>query len=578
MTPQGRSSRHDATIHNTASPFPFAVGLRRALREGYSLARLRADLTAGLVVAIVALPLSMAFAIVSGVNPQHGLYTAIVAGGITAATGGSRNAVSGPTAAFVVLLAPISAKHGLGGLAVASGMAGVMLVAMGLLRLGRLIQFVPHPVTTGFTAGIAVVIATLQFRDFLGLSFSPSGDHYWERVADIAGAMHTVNWPDLLVGAFSLVLLVLWPRLTRRIPASVVAIIAASLLALLLNSQLGADSVATIGSRFGEIPQLPPLPVLPWDEAGGGGGPLGLDPQLLRELAGSAFAIAALGAMVSLMSAVVADGVSGTKHDPDAELVGQGLGNIVAPFFGGFASSGAIARTVTGIRSGGTSPVAAISHAVFVLVAVAALAPWLSYLPMASMAALLLVVAWNMGDVRHFVHMVRVAPRSDLSVLLVCFGLTVAFDMVVSVSIGIVLASLLFMRRMAEITGARMVAAGAGKLREPLPEGVILYEIAGPLFFGAADKAMGNVSAMAASVKVMVLDMSAVPVMDVTGLVALESVLRKLKARGVRVIIGGLQSQPQRVMARARIVETPGELRFCVSLDQAIEESKRAAA
>lgn len=577
MTPQGRSSRHDATIHKTASTFPFAVALRGVLREGYSFAKFRADLMAGVIVGIVALPLSMALAIASGVPPQHGLYTAIIAGALIAVTGGSRNNISGPTAAFVVLLAPVSAQYGLGGLALASAMAGVILLAMGLFKLGRLVQFVPHPVTTGFTAGIAVVIATLQLKDFLGLSYTATGDHYWNRVADIAGALGGFNWPDLAVGGFSLVLLIVWPRVTRRVPGPLVAVVLGSVVAYFLNTQLEGAMVATIGSRFGGIPQQLPTFVLPWHEAGPGGASLELNMELVRALIGPAFAIAALGAIESLLSAVVADGMAGTKHDPDSELVGQGLGNIVAPFFGGFAATGAIARTATGIRSGAKSPIAGVIHAAFVFAAVMALAPILSYLPMASMAALLLIVAWNMSDARHFVHMLKVAPRSDLSVLLICFGLTVAFDMVISVSIGIVLAALLFMRRMAEISGARVVAPGAGKLREPLPEGVILYEIAGPLFFGAADKAMGNIAAMAANVKVMVLDLSAVPVMDVTGLVALESVLNKLKARGVRVIIGGLQAQPQKLMARARIVETPGELRFCTSLDQAVEEAKRAA-
>lgn len=551
--------------------------MRGVWREGYSFARFRADLMAGVIVGIVALPLSMALAIASGVPPQHGLYTAIIAGALIAVTGGSRNNVSGPTAAFVVLLAPVSAQYGLGGLALASAMAGVILLAMGLFKLGRLVQFVPHPVTTGFTAGIAVVIATLQLKDFFGLSYTATGDHYWNRVADIAGALGSFNWPDLVVGGFSLVLLMVWPRVTRRVPGPLVAVIFGSVVAYFLNTQLEGATVATIGSRFGGIPQQLPTFVLPWQEPGGQGAPLGLSMELVRALIGPAFAIAALGAIESLLSAVVADGMAGTKHDPDAELVGQGLGNLVAPFFGGFAATGAIARTATGIRSGAKTPIAGVIHAAFVFAAVMALAPVLSYLPMASMAALLLIVAWNMSDARHFVHMLKVAPRSDLSVLLVCFGLTVAFDMVIAVSIGIVLAALLFMRRMAEITGARMVGNGAGKLREPLPNGVILYEIAGPLFFGAADKAMGNLAAMAPDVKVVVLDMSAVPAMDVTGLVALESVLRKLKARGVRVIIGGLQPQPQRVMAKARIVEAPGELRFCTSLDQAVEEAKRAA-
>ncbi|MBX3475671.1 MAG: C4-dicarboxylic acid transporter DauA [Planctomycetes bacterium] len=551
--------------------------MRGVMREGYSFARFRADLMAGVIVGIVALPLSMALAIASGVPPQHGLYTAIVAGALIAVTGGSRSNVSGPTAAFVVLLAPISARYGLGGLALASAMAGVILLAMGLFKLGRLVSFVPHPVTTGFTAGIAVVIATLQLKDFLGLNFAASGDHYWERVSDIVGALGTYNWPDLAVGGFSLGLLLVWPRITRRVPGPLVAVILGSVVAYLLNTQWEGATVATVGSRFGGIPQQLPVFILPWQEPGADGAPLGLSMDLVRALVGPAFAIAALGAIESLLSAVVADGMAGTKHDPDSELVGQGLGNIVAPFFGGIAATGAIARTATGIRSGGKTPVTAVIHALFVLAAVMALAPILSYLPMASMAALLLIVAWNMSDARHFLHMLRVAPRSDLSVLLVCFGLTVAFDMVIAVSIGIVLAALLFMRRMAEISGARVVAGGTGALREPLPAGVVLYEIAGPLFFGAADKAMGNLAAMAPDVKVVVLDMSAVPTMDVTGLVALESVLRKLNARGVRVIIGGLQAQPQRVMAKAHIVEKPGELRFCTSLDQAIEEAKRAA-
>jgi sulfate permease, SulP family len=551
--------------------------MRSVLREGYTFARFRADLMAGVIVGIVALPLSMALAIASGVPPQHGLYTAIIAGVLIAVTGGSRSNVSGPTAAFVVLLAPISAEYGLGGLALASAMAGVILLAMGLFKLGRLVQFVPHPVTTGFTAGIAVVIATLQLKDFLGLDYSASGDHYWNRVADIASAMPSFNWPDLVVGGFSLALLIIWPKVTRRVPGPLVAVIFGSVIAYFLNSQLDGLSVATIGSRFGGIPQTLPAFIFPWNEPGGDGAPLGLSFELVRALIGPAFAIAALGAIESLLSAVVADGMAGTKHDPDSELVGQGLGNIVAPFFGGFAATGAIARTATGIRSGGKTPVTSIVHAAFVFAAVMALAPVLSYLPMASMAALLLIVAWNMSDARHFIHMLRVAPRSDLSVLLICFGLTVAFDMVISVSIGIVLAALLFMRRMAEISGARVVGSETGKLREPLPEGVILYEIAGPLFFGAAEKAMGNIAIASAEVKVIVLDMSAVPAMDVTGLVALESVLQKLKSWGVRVIIGGMQAQPKRVLKKAHIDEVPGVLSFCASLEQAVEEARRAS-
>ena len=557
--------------------FPFAVGLRSALRDGYGWKQLRADILAGVVVGIVALPLSMALAIASGVPPQYGLYTAIVAGAVIAISGGSRLNVSGPTAAFVVLLAPIAARYGIGGLAIASLMAGCMLVLMGVFRLGRLIQFVPHPVTTGFTSGIAVVIATLQVKDFLGLEVTSSGDHYWNRVADLYTAMPGWSLADAGVGAITLSVLIVWPKITKRIPGPLVAILLGTLAALAI-AHFGGVEVATIGSRFsyllnGEvmrgIPQLPPIPQLPWDLPGADGQPIGLSWQLLRDLGTGALAIAALGSIESLLAAVVADGMAGTRHDPDAELVGQGLGNLIAPFFGGFAATGAIARTATSIRSGGRSPIAAIVHALFVLVSVLALAPLLSYLPMASMAALLLIVAWNMSDARHFLHMLRVAPKSDVAVLLTCFSLTVLFDMVVAVGVGIVMAALLFMGRMAEISGSRLIAGPDGKSRLDLPEGVLLYEIAGPLFFGAADKAMQGITT-AGKAQALVIDMSAVPVMDATGLVAFESLLNRLQQQGTRVALAGLNPQPRDVLERAGISQRPGELTFHTSVEAAV--------
>jgi sulfate permease, SulP family len=556
---KGRTGRW---IPGTVKPqrtFPLAVGLRSALREGYTLKTFRADVLSGLVVGVVALPLSMALAIASGVPPQHGLYTAIIAGAIIALTGGARLNVSGPTAAFVVLLAPVSAKYGVGGLALASLIAGAVLVIAGFARLGRLVQFVPHPVTTGFTAGIAVVIATLQVKDFFGLDPVPA-EHYWERVAALAEALPGFHWADAAVGALTLAVLIVWPKITRKVPGPLVAILLGTFAALGLSMWAGADA-ATIGSRFNGIPARPPLPILPWNLAGPDGEPLGISWSLLRELGGPALAIAALGAIESLLAAVVADGMAGTRHDPDAELVGQGIGNLVAPFFGGFAATGAIARTATNIRSGGRTPVASVVHALFLLAAVLVMAPWLSYLPMASMAALLLIVAWNMSDVRHFFHTVRVAPRGDVVVLLACFGLTVLFDMVVAVGVGIVMAALLFMRRMAELSGSRMVSNGQAASREGLPEGVIIYEIAGPLFFGAADKAVGGIAA-SGDISLLVLDMHAVPAMDSTGLVAFESLLKRMKKQGTRVAIAGVNKQPQGVLARAGINEQPGEISF----------------
>jgi sulfate permease, SulP family len=562
-------------------PLRLATALRERLREGYRGADLRADLMAGAVVGVVALPLSMALAIASGVPPQHGLYTAIVAGAVIALLGGTRTNVSGPTAAFVVVLAPIAARHGVSGLLLATLMAGVLLVAMGLLRLGGLIHFIPHPVTTGFTAGIAVVIATLQVKDLLGLYVPSMPDHFIERIGALAGALPTWRGPDLLLGAGTLGLLLAWPRVTRRVPAPLVALTAAGLAAWALPRWAPGWTVETIGSRFGSVvdgvlqPGIPhegPSFLLPWTLPGPDGAPPPMSLDLLRVLMGPALAIALLGAIESLLCAVVADGMAGTKHDPDAELVGQGLGNIVAPFFGGLAATGAIARTATSIRAGARSPLAAFFHALFVLAAVLALAPLLEWLPMAGLAALLLIVAWNMSEVRHFAHIVRVAPRSDVAVLLTCFTLTVVFDMVVAVSVGIVLAALLFMRRMAEVAGVRQLEGEHHHVRD-LPADVLFYEITGPLFFGAAEKAASALqrSGGPGRARALILDMEDVPAMDVSGLVALESAIARLNSLGMTVVIAGAQPQPRTVMRRGGLEPAPGRLAFCATVPQAIE-------
>ena len=554
-----------------------AAALREALAEGYTAAKLRADVLAGITVGIVALPLSMALAIASGMPPQHGLYTAIVAGFLSAVLGGSRTQVSGPTAAFVVILAPIASKHGPGGLMVATMLAGCILLLLGLARMGRLIQWIPHPVTTGFTAGIGVVIATLQVKDYLGLSIAKMPDHFVQRIAAITQALPTLSVPDLALGALTLAVLLTWPRVTTRLPAPLVALTVASIVAVLFHLQ-----VQTIGTKFAYdggrgIPSALPAFAAPWSYPGGDGQPLVLSWDLIEELFPGAFAIAMLGAIESLLSAVVADGMAGTRHDPDAELVAQGASNLIAPFFGGFASTGAIARTATNIRSGGRSPVAAAVHAVFVLLAMLLLAPFLAYLPMAALAALLLLVAWNMSDIKHFRHVLRVAPKSDVSVLLTCFGLTVMFDMVIAVTTGIMLAALLFMRRMAEISGSRVVEDDHPALREPLPEGVVLYEIAGPLFFGAAQKAMGALGTVADRKRVVILDLESVPAMDATGLVGLESALERLDSAQTFVILAGVQAQPRKVFEKAGLVESE-RLAFTATVEEAVARAKERAA
>ena len=541
-------------------PLPFAAAIRRTFKNGYTRDDLRADALAGVVVAIVALPLSMALAIAVGVPPQHGLYTAIIAGVVVALTGGSKFQITGPTAAFVVILAPIVTKHGLSGLLVAGLMAGVLLVAMGMARFGRLIQFIPHPVTTGFTAGIAVVIATLQLKDALGLPIAKWPESYVEKVAVIGEeiAHGHLNLGELIVTVTTLVLLLAIPKVTKRVPAPLIAIVAVSTGAVALRHVVPTFDVATIGSRFhtiidghtvAGIPPTPPKLVLPWHEGG-------ISMATLRELFPSAFAIAMLGAIESLLSAVIADGLTGKRHDPNSELVGLGLGNMIVPFFGGIAATGALARTATNIRSGGRSPFASVIHSVLVLLAMVLLAPLVAYIPMAALAALLLLVAWNMSDMKHFGHIVRVAPRSDVVVLVACFLLTVIFDMVVSVTAGVVMAALLFMRRMADLTSTRTVLdRGLSETDRELPPGVALYEIAGPLFFGAAEKAMGALDSVDRGARVVIVDLSRVPTIDATGLVALESALGKLGAAKRKIVIAGPLPEPKRVWEKAHIAD-----------------------
>jgi SulP family sulfate permease len=545
-----------------------AAALRAVLREGYTAADFRADLMAGLVVGVVALPLAMALAIAVGVPPQHGLYTAIVAGGLVAALGGSRTQVSGPTAAFIVILAPVYTRFGMAGLLLAGLMAGVILIGMGLFRMGKLIQFIPHPVTTGFTAGIAVVIAVLQVKDLFGLRPASNPEHFAERVGAMLSAAGTASPWELAVGLVTLALLLGVPRLTRRVPAPLVALSAAAVLAAILARFAGAE-IATIATRFhtvigGQvvygIPQLPPLPILPWLMPGPGGGPLQLDLATFRALLPSAFAIAMLGAIESLLSAVVADGMARTRHDPDAELLAAGVGNLVVPFFGGIPATGAIARTATNIRSGARSPVAAIVHAATILAAVVVLAPALGYLPMSALAALLILVAWNMSEAKHFIHTLKVAPRSDVAVLLTCFGLTVFTDMVIGVGVGMVLAAMLFMRRMAAVTEAGLEVEESAALPGPVPSGVVVYRVSGPLFFGAAQKAMGALGVIADRCRVVIFRLDQVPAIDATGMVALESAIERLRVAGVTAILHGLRPQPRAVVERSGLLARPGVL------------------
>ena len=550
-----------------------AYGLRQRLKEGYTAKDFRADLLAALVVGVVALPLSMALAIACDVPPQHGLYTAIIAGVLCALLGGTQFQVTGPTAAFVVILVPIVHKYGLSGLLVAGMMAGVMLLAMGLARMGRLMQFVPHPVTTGFTMGIAVVIALLQLKDVFGVKL-PRTEGTFEYLGALIDAAPNANPVDIGIAVVTIILLLVIPKLTQKVPAPLIVLTVVSVGVVLLGHFIPGFEATTIGDRFqstvgGEvvrgIPPLPPLPVLPWSFESGTGT---LSFQMVRELLPAAFAIAMLGAIESLMAAVVADGMSGSKHDPNAELIALGIANIVVPFFGGIAATGALARTATNIKAGARSPIAAALHSVFVLASTIALAPLVSYLPMAALAGLLIIVARNMSEARHFARLLRIAPGTDVMVMLTCFGLTVAFDMVIAVTFGVMLAALLFMKRMAVLTRANLQTVTDTKVE--VPPGVRVYELAGPLFFGAAKTAMEALHVAGGQDHTMILVMEHVPTMDATGLVALESVLDRLYRSKVKVIFAGLNPEVAEMLERAGIKREPGKLAYAPDVDTAI--------
>lgn len=562
---------------------PFSA-LRESLRSGYSFQNFKSDLMAGIIVGMVAIPLAMALAYASGVAPQYGLYTVMIAGVVVALLGGSRFQVTGPTAAFVVILTPIVQKFGLSGLLLAGFMAGILLVLMGIARMGRLIQFIPHPVTTGFTAGIAVVIATLQMKDFFGLKVAPMPDHFFEKVVALFQARGTISVPELLIGSMTLALLILWPKINKKIPAPLIVLSLVTLGTVLFKHYFPEIDIATIQNRFstslhGEIihgiPKAPPHFIFPWNVPGSNGTVFPLSFKTIEMLIPSAFAIAMLGAIESLLSAVVADGMARTHHDPDAELIALGAGNMLCPFFGGIAATGAIARTATNIRFGAKSPIAAILHALFVFLVVLFFAPYVSYLPMASMAALLLLVAYNMSEVRNFVHIVKVAPRSDVIVLLLCFVLTVSFDMVIGVTVGVVFAAILFMQRMASVTSSKILRGDEHpELKETLPKEILLYKIAGPLFFGAAQSAMEAISSITDSIKIIIFDMGEVPTIDVTGLVAFETAVKNIKSQGKRVYLVEVKKEPLELLYRSGTLDFHKKVKVFKSLKEGVETAK----
>lgn len=555
----------------------FSAALRQTIADKSLWRSLRQNMLAGLTVGVVALPLSMGLAIASGVPPQHGLYTAIVGGIVIALSGGSRVNISGPTAAFVVVLLPIVQQYGLGGLLISGALAGLILILFGVMQLGRIIQVIPYPVVIGFTSGIGVVIATLQVADFLGLTVTAHPIHFYGKVMAILDALPSLRWQECLIGVVTLVTIVLWKKTRSRIPGYLAGLILASLLGAGFNHWTGLH-IITIDERFhyqlgGQtlpgIPGMLPQFVLPWHWPDAHGSSITLSLATFKTLLGAAFAIAVLGALESLLCAIVADGMSGHRHHSDSELIGQGLGNVAAAFFGGIPATAAIARTATNIRSGGSTPLAAVVHSIFVLLAMLIFSRWLGYIPMSAMAAVLIVVAWNMSEARHAVRIVHKAPRADAIVYTVCFMLTVLVDMQIAIAVGLVLASFIFIRRMIELTDTSLVDHRQKSHEFSEFPDVVVYDVDGPLFFGAAHKALRTLTSVDKNVKAVVLDMRDVGMLDVTAMTALESTAEYMHKRNTRLILCHVKPRMLEKLKRYGISEEQSVITFAESMRKA---------
>nr|WP_298721951.1 SulP family inorganic anion transporter [uncultured Steroidobacter sp.] len=519
------------------------------------------NVVSGVVVGVVALPLAMAFAIASGAKPEQGLYTAIVAGLLVSLFGGSRLQIAGPTGAFIVILSGITAEHGIEGLQIATLLAGVMLLLLGLARLGAIIKFIPDPVILGFTAGIAVVIWVGQWHDFFGLP-AVSGRHFHEKLWHTLQVFPQAHWGTTALASATLLIVLFAPRwsMLKRIPGPLLGL----LFATIVQSLFHIEGVATIGSAFGGIPRGLPSLQMP-----------AVTVDRVIELIGPAFTIAMLGAIESLLSAVVADGMAGTRHDSNQELIGQGIANMAAPLFGGFAATGALARTATNVRNGGTSPLAGITHAVTLVLIVLALAPLAVHIPLAALAAILFVVAWNMSEAGHFMKMIRRAPAADVVVLLVTFGLTVFVDLVVAVNIGVIVATLHFLRRMASSVEVQQqthqeLSREFAHRGLSFPPGVLAFAVEGPFFFGAVENFERALASTGTDPEVLIIRLRWVPFMDITGLQTLEEVIRGLQRRKVRVMLTGANDRVSGKLRRAGIVDLIGHENFCENLEQAL--------
>lgn len=523
--------------------------------KGYSGAQFGKDLTAGLIVAIIALPLSIALALASGVTPEQGLYTAIVAGFVISMLGGSRVQIAGPTAAFATIVAGIVAENGFSGLVLATLIAGILLIVMGVLKLGSLIKFIPYTITTGFTTGIAVTLIIGQLKDFLGLTFVNSPIETIEKVEEVIHQLHTFNYEALIIGVISLAVLIIFPKFIKKIPPSIFAIVISAVLVKVFDM-----NVNTIGSLY-TISSALPVPSLPEFSF-----------DTVKAIIPDAFTIAVLAAVESLLSCVVADGMTGSRHNSNTELIAQGAGNIASALFGGIPATGAIARTAANIKNGGRTPVAGMVHAIVLLLVLVVLMPYAALIPMPTIAAILFVVAYNMSEWREFVGIVKKAPKSDTLVLVVTFVLTVVFDLVVAIIVGIILATVMFMKRMSDVTDAYgweeidENTDDANIKFKKIPENTLVFEITGPIFFGASTKIADVIRH--GKRDILILRMRSVPAIDATGLHSLETIIKTCKKQGKTLILSHVNEQPMHSLEKAKLLD---EVLIAENIDAALE-------
>lgn len=535
--------------------------------KGYTKAQLTKDIVSGIIVAIIALPLSIALAIASGVSPEKGIHTAIIAGFFISLLGGSRVQIGGPTAAFVVIIVGIIGQYGVNGLIVATIMAGIILVIMGLCRLGTLIKFIPSTITVGFTGGIAVTLFVQQLKDFFGLEIENVPSHFFDRISSYIDHASTMNIWALIIGCIALAIMIVWPYITEKIPGSLVAIIVTTVIVQVFDIK-----VNTIGSVYGQLSSSFPSISVPE-----------VNFEMIRSLISPAFTIAILAAIESLLSCVVSDGMIGSRHRSNMELVAQGVGNIFSGLFGGIPATGAIARTAANVKNGGRTPIAGMVHAIVLALIMLLLMPYAAMIPMTTLAAVLIIVAYNMSGWRDFVAM-RKAPKSDFAVLIITFALTVIFDLVVAIEIGMVLAVLLFLNRMANVTDVRKWIDYDNDFDEStdkdsiehmkIPEKTVVYEISGPMFFGAADKFMELVSESKKSNYAMVLRMRSVPSLDITAYRTLEKVYNQCEKSGMQLILSHVNEQPMQVIKKQGFYDLLGAENFRPHISLALERAQ----